>query len=65
MSNTINYDRYPSVIHYMGNEYIGGEIKEAAKNDEVIIPVLRIGNNDINLWAGSGTLTKVETGVLA
>ena len=36
MANSINYDNYPPVIHYMGYEYIGGAIQEAAKDDGIL-----------------------------
>lgn len=25
MANTINYDNFPPIIHYMGHAYMGGE----------------------------------------
>lgn len=34
MANTINYNNYPPVIHYMGKEYIGGPVNSGGEDVE-------------------------------
>ena len=48
MSNTMNYEKRPPVLRYMGNEYMGGEVKpimEITYSDYGNLSQTEISNN--------------------
>lgn len=63
MGNTINYNNYPPIIHYMGKEYMGGMVSATEDDMGFIIPVIELGTSQTNMvFTEFGTLTEYTGG---